>query len=163
MTSHGEKREPDGRTYQERLWVPVRWWLFGALFVGAVWLAYQHAYGPRVSVPAAAAAAAIVAVVLIGYGRGRVAVEDATFVAGRARLPLWAVGDVTALDAEAARDARGAGADRRAYFLLRAYIPGAVRVTVDDPDDPVPYWYVSTRHPERLAAALTAARNGTAG
>src|SRR5690606_42134208 len=123
----------------------------------------RRADGPGGSVPGAAGAAAIVAGVLFGCGRGRVAVGDATFVAGRARLPLWAVGDVPALDAEAARDARGAGADRRAYFLLRAYIPGAVRVTVDDPDDPVPYWYVSTRHPERLAAALTAARNGTAG
>jgi hypothetical protein len=29
-----------------------------------------------------------------------------------------------------------------------------VRIEVLDPDDPTPYWVVSTRHPERLIAAL---------
>jgi Protein of unknown function (DUF3093) len=157
-----DREDRHERRYQERLRVPVSWWLLGVLFVGAVWLAYQHAYGPRVSVPAGLAALAAVTALLIGYGRVRVAVEDDAFVAGRARLPMWAVGDVTALDRDRARGARGAESDRRAYFLVRAYAPGAVRVTVDDPDDPVPYWYVSTRHPQQLAAALTAARNGAA-
>lgn len=142
--------------------MPVGWWLLGALFVAAVWLAYQHAYGPRVSLPAGAVALVAVVALLVGYGRARVAVEDDTFVAGRARLPMWAVGDVTMLDADQARAARGAESDHRAYFLLRAYAGGAVRVIVNDPDDPVPYWYVSTRHPRQLTAALTAARNGLA-
>jgi hypothetical protein len=34
-----------------------------------------------------------------------------------------------------------------------------IRVWVDDPADPVPYWLVSTRSPQRLAAALEAARD----
>jgi hypothetical protein len=29
---------------------------------------------------------------------------------------------------------------------------------LDDPDDPTPYWVVSTRHPEKLATAIVAAR-----
>jgi hypothetical protein len=28
-------------------------------------------------------------------------------------------------------------------------------VTIDDPRDPTPYWLISSRHPRRLAAALT--------
>ena len=28
---------------------------------------------------------------------------------------------------------------------------------MSDPDDPAPYWLVSTRHPDRLAAALLGA------
>ena len=35
--------------------------------------------------------------------------------------------------------------------MLRPYIKTAVEITLDDPDDPVPYWLVSTRHPHRLA------------
>jgi hypothetical protein len=27
-------------------------------------------------------------------------------------------------------------------------------VVLDDPDDPTPYWMVSSRHPERVLAAL---------
>ncbi|HWB36700.1 MAG TPA: DUF3093 family protein, partial [Rugosimonospora sp.] len=30
-------------------------------------------------------------------------------------------------------------------------------VVLDDPDDPTPYWIVSSRRPRRLAAALVAA------
>jgi hypothetical protein len=37
-------------------------------------------------------------------------------------------------------------------------VPGAVQVLLDDPADPTPYWLVSTRHPERLAATLLAGR-----
>lgn len=140
--------------YRERLRVPVSWWLLAGLLSGAVWLTYQHVYGLRVSIPAGLAAFALAAVVLVGYGRVLVAVERDVFVAGRARLPLWAVGDVEVLDAAAAKATRGTDADPRAYLLLRAYVPGAVRVMVDDPDDPVPYWYVSTRQPERVAAVL---------
>jgi hypothetical protein len=37
-----------------------------------------------------------------------------------------------------------------------------VRVTVTDPQDPTPYWLVSTRHPEKLVEALQAARQRAA-
>jgi hypothetical protein len=43
-------------------------------------------------------------------------------------------------------------------MLLRSYVPTALKVEVTDPDDPTPYIYVSTRSPERLAAALEAVR-----
>ncbi|MFW6092248.1 MAG: DUF3093 domain-containing protein [Actinomycetota bacterium] len=144
--------------YRERLWAPPLWWLLALLFTGTVWLVYQHVYGLRVSIPASLAALALAAVVLVSYGRVLVAVEGDTFVAGRARLPVSFVGTVEVLDAERARAARGPDSDPRAYLLVRGYVDTAVRVTVDDPADPVPYWYVSTRHPERLAAALDAAR-----
>jgi hypothetical protein len=81
-------------------------------------------------------------------------------VAGRAQLPLEFAGAVTPLDAEAARSLRGREADTRAFLYLRGGIPAAVRIDVDDSDDPAPYWYVSTRHPEALARAIEAARPG---
>ncbi|MGA9746160.1 MAG: DUF3093 family protein, partial [Nocardioides sp.] len=37
------------------------------------------------------------------------------------------------------------------------YLARSVQVPVDDPGDPAPYWLVSTRHPQRLVAALVAA------
>ena len=55
---------------------------------------------------------------------------------------------------------RGVRLDARAYLLIRGWIPGLVRVELDDPDDPTPYWLVSTRHPVRLAAALSRGRVG---
>jgi Protein of unknown function (DUF3093) len=43
--------------------------------------------------------------------------------------------------------------------LVRGYVAGMVRVVVADHADPVPYWLVSTRHPDQLSAALSAARD----
>jgi Protein of unknown function (DUF3093) len=41
--------------------------------------------------------------------------------------------------------------------VVRGYIPTAVLLLLDDPTDDTPYWVVSTRHPDRLVAALMAA------
>ena len=62
----------------------------------------------------------------------------------------------TPLDADATRRLAGVEADARAYLLLRPYLKRAVRVEITDPADPAPYWLVSTRHPDELAAALDA-------
>jgi len=149
----------DGFVYRERLRVPVLWWLLAIGLAGSLWLAYQHPYGPTVSLPVGFGALAVGAVGLLGYGRALVAVGPGGFTAGRAALPVWAIGEVTALDAASARNARSRDADPRAYLLIRSYTPCAVLVEVDDPDDPVPYWLVSTRHPDRLAHTLRTARD----
>jgi len=80
-----------------------------------------------------------------------------SFTAGPARLPLGVVGDVEALDGEQMRHARGRGLDARAYLCLRGWVPTGVRVYLQDPGDPAPYWLVSSRRPAALAAALSAA------
>jgi len=54
-------------------------------------------------------------------------------------------------------------ADARAYLLIRPYLRQAVRIDVEDPADPTPYWLVGTRHADRLAAALTPARSSSGG
>jgi hypothetical protein len=97
------------------------------------------------------------AAVLLARGSAAVEVRDGRFVAGPARLPLDVVGAVEPLDATAMRHARGPGLDARAYLCLRGWVAGGVRVHLDDPADPAPYWLVSSRRPAVLAAALSAA------
>jgi hypothetical protein len=94
---------------------------------------------------------------MLARGAARVAIAGGAFVAGPARLPLAVVGDVEVLDAAAMRYARGQGLDARAYLCLRGWVPGGVRVRLNDPGDPAPYWLVSSRRPDSLAAALAAA------
>jgi hypothetical protein len=50
-------------------------------------------------------------------------------------------------------------ANSKAHFQLRGGIKGSVIVEVTDPQDPHPYWQVSTRKPESLIAALANAKN----
>jgi hypothetical protein len=124
-------------------------------------IAYGSALGAPVGIVVGAAALA-----LATLGMARVATEVTVSAAGldvgHAHLPWDAIGAVEVLDAEAARRLRGTGADSRAYVLLRGWVPTAVAVAVMDRRDPTPYWYVSSRRPERLAAALEDRQASTA-
>ncbi|SCG52880.1 Protein of unknown function [Micromonospora rifamycinica] len=92
-------------------------------------------------------------------GRVRVAVDDAELRVDDARLPVRYVADAVPLDAEGRREVLGVGADPLAFVVQRPWIGGAVQVVLDDPDDPTPFWVVSSRRPTELAAALLAARD----
>jgi len=74
--------------------------------------------------------------------------------AGHAHLPA----DVITRSAEVPRSAKSAALGRQldpaAYLLHRAWIGPMVLLVLDDPDDPTPYWLVSTRHPDRVLTAL---------
>ncbi|MPZ61484.1 MAG: DUF3093 family protein [Propionibacteriales bacterium] len=149
---------PTSTGFRERLSVPVRWWALTALFVGSLWLAFVVSTPPEVSWPSTAILVVAGVALLTSYGSAVVEVDAGVLVAGRARLDWAHCGPAVPLDEEAARRLRGVDADPRAYLLLRPYIRTAVRVDVNDPEDPTPYWMISSRHPGRLAAAINAAR-----
>jgi hypothetical protein len=83
-----------------------------------------------------------------------VEVSDGVLRAGSARIPVALLGPAEALDVAAMRHELGPGLDGRAYVCLRAWARTGVRVAVDDPADPTPYWLVSTRRPQLLVEAL---------
>jgi len=147
-------------SYEERLHAPLAWWLIGLAFVVAVWWIFVLATPQWLAWLAAAIALTLVAGLVGHYGAARVAVADGQLRAGRAHIPLELCGAVEVLDPDLTRRAGGAEADARAYLLLRPYIATAVRVTINDAHDPVPYWLLSSRRPERLAAAVRAGRPG---
>jgi hypothetical protein len=91
-----------------------------------------------------------------------VAIEDGMLRAGRASIDVQLTGAAEALHGEDARAARGTGLDARAWTVLRPWVDGVVRVALTDPADPAPYWLVSTRRPEVLAAALERSREAAA-
>ncbi|ACZ30942.1 hypothetical protein Xcel_1923 [Xylanimonas cellulosilytica DSM 15894] len=83
------------------------------------------------------------------------AVDDGVLHAGRAHVPVELLGEATPLTTrEQMRAELGGRLDARAHVVLRSWIPTGVRVVLRDPADPTPYWLLSTRRPEELAAAL---------
>jgi hypothetical protein len=145
---------PGDAGHHERLSVPLRWWVQGTMLVATFWLAFV------VAMPALAAWSATAVLLLamtglfLGYGAPRVDVEGGWLRAGRARIAGEFLGEVQPLDAAETRRVAGPGADTRAFLLLRPYLKRAVRVTIRDDRDPTPYWLVSSRDPEHLAAAI---------
>jgi hypothetical protein len=143
-------------TYDERLRVPLRWWVQGVMLVASLWLAMIVALPVVLAWLLTAAALAALAALLLGYGSARIRVADGRLYAARARIEARFLGAAEPLDPGETVRARGVEADARAWLLLRPYLKRSVRVRIDDPDDPAPYWLLSTRHPVKLSAALAA-------
>ena len=136
------------RTYDERLTAPIGLWIGLVVFSLTLGLAFYAALGPvwgllAWSCPAWRAA------VLLARTAAVVRVEDGHLIAGRARIPVTALGPVRALDAEQSRHIRGPGSDPAGYHLIRGWVPAGVYAEVVDPMDRTPYWFVATRHPAR--------------
>jgi hypothetical protein len=144
--------------YAERLVVP--WWLWLAALAVATPLSaevYLGAPGLATWVPYLVLLP-LTALGLWAAGRIRVAVEGGELRVDDARLPVRYVSDAGVLDAAARREAMGPRADRYAFVVQRPWIPRAILVVLDDPEDPTPYWVISSRRPERVVRALLAAR-----
>lgn len=139
--------------------MPAWWWLLLAaitalvivlaVLLGARWWLWLLA----VVVPA------LFAWLFVTVGRERIEVESdgqggGTLYAGRARLPFDAISRSAVVPATAKQAAMGRQLDPEAFVVHRGYIPTMVIVVLDDPLDPTPYWLISTRDPEGLAAAL---------
>lgn len=140
--------------FDERLRVPLRWWVQATMLVASLWLAVVVALPSVAAWSVTALGAAVAAGLLLSWGSARVQVEQEWLRAGRARIEARYLGRVQALDAEQTRRIAGVDADARAYLLLRPYLKRAVRVEVIDPRDATPYWLISSRRPDALAAAL---------
>lgn len=131
------------------------WWYLIAVGLGVLLGAEIHMGYPGVRswigyvtlVPA-------LVVALFWLGRTRVRVADGTLSVGERTLALDHVGQADVVSKADKQEALGPQLDPRAFFLHRAWVGPVVRVEVLDPADPTPYWVFSTRHPDRLLAAL---------
>lgn len=138
--------------YRERLW-PAPWLLVAsALVIPASMLVLAP-----ISFPAGIATAVVLyggCVALFVFGAPIISVDDGKLRAGRASIPLSLLGEPKVFTGEDARLERGQRLDARAWLLIRGSIDPVVTVPVTDPDDPAPYWLLSTRRPRELAAAI---------
>jgi len=160
-TDPTDYRGPTG--YRERLGVP--WWAwplglaFAAFFALEVFLGSTRglAWVPyAVLLPVTAAG-------LVALGRVVVRVDGGELHVDDAHIPVSFVTEVNVLDARAKAALMGPAARPYAFVVQRPWIAGGVRVVIDDPADPTPYWVVSSRRPADLAAAIVAARDAGPG
>jgi hypothetical protein len=143
------------RAYDERLSVPVTWWLIAGLTALILGAELWTGFGMLAAIITYAVLAILVGGTLLHWGSARVRVTDGDLLAGGDRLTLSAAGEVRALDERQTRALRGQHADPAAHLLVRPYLKRAVYIEVAGPGHEEPYWLVATRHPEELAAAVT--------
>ncbi|MBU7600349.1 DUF3093 domain-containing protein [Streptomyces sp. P38-E01] len=144
--------------FDERLTAPGFWW-FCAAMLGVVCGLTLLPMGLLPALVGLVVGGALALLGVSSYGAVRIRVVGGRLVAGSARIPVGALGEARALNREEAAAWRSHKADPRAFMVLRAYVPTAVRIEIVDPQDPTPYVYLSSRRPKRLVSALEAARS----
>ncbi len=144
--------------FRERLTVPLAWWALATMFLASVLIAFLVATPLPVALGVTAAFTVLTIAVLVGYGRAEVVVDQGYLLVGRARIDLGFIGDPVGLDDLQTRATLGVQADARAYLMVRPYLSESVKVPIDDPEDPAPYWLIMTRRKDALLSALHQAR-----
>jgi hypothetical protein len=151
--------------FDERLSVPWWWWppALGVVLLVAFEVNLGHPGVPG-WLPVALLAP-LVAWWLIRLGSARVTVVESDAGArllrvGPARLPVDLIGTAEPIAPAAKRETLGPALDPAAYLVHRAWVGPMVRISINDPQDPTPYWLFSVRKPEKLLEQL--ARKGPA-
>lgn len=140
--------------YSERLWVPLWWWPLG--FGVAALLAAELNMAAR-ALPDWLPYVVLLIVpvwILWWLSRKEIRVVGGELVVDRAHLPIDVIARGVVVPASAKSAAMGRQLDPAAYVSHRPWVGTMALVVLNDPDDPTPYWLVSTRRPAELLAAL---------
>ncbi|MBG6054315.1 hypothetical protein IWX81_000705 [Salinibacterium sp. CAN_S4] len=147
--------------YREKLW-PAPWlFISTALVIPASLLVFL----PINIFVGVGSAIALYLLCLAGLllSATKIEVTQSELIAGKARLPIEIIGSVDGFRGAEATLERGQRLDARSFLVIRGWVDPVVRIELVDPNDPVPYWLVSTRNPEKVSQAIDQARtNSTA-
>jgi hypothetical protein len=75
---------------------------------------------------------------------------------GRASIPRNLLGKITEISKDQIFFERGPGLDPASYKVFQGTVKTALKIIINDRDDPTPYWIISTRKPTQLATVLRA-------
>ncbi|BCW18947.1 DUF3093 domain-containing protein [Pseudarthrobacter enclensis] len=139
--------------YREKLWPNLWIWIIAAGISAAGILVFAP-----ISLAAGLTAAAvlfIIMAVLLVLSTPTILVTAETLTVGRATIERRYIGSVEQFRGGEATAERGTRLNGLAYLCIRGWIDPVVRIEITDPADQTPYWLSSSRHPDRLTAALT--------
>lgn len=145
--------EHSSGTFQERLWPSIGFFLATLLVIPAFTVLFMP-YSLTAGIIAGVVVYAVVALVFI-LGSKKVEVADGKLRAGRAEIDVEYLGEVEVLDDQELRIAIGRRLDARAYLSISGWVKRGVKIMLKDPNDPTPYWVVSSRKPTLLAQAIS--------
>lgn len=139
-------------SYRERLRAPYWWYPIG-IFVAVLLGAEFHMSGQVLTdwLPYAILVP-LACLIVWRTGSQQLVISDGQVHVRDAHLPLDVVRGVVGLDTATLRRVVGREGDPAAFVAIRPWIGPGVQFWLDDPDDPTPYWIVSTRRPERVVA-----------
>jgi hypothetical protein len=137
-------------TYREALRPPL-WWYPVALFIAGLLAAEFHISSIDLTDWLSFGILLPLSLVIVwSLGRARLEIAGDEVRVRGAHIPISDVSGAVALDAATLRRVVGREGDPAAFVSIRPWIGPGVQLWLDDPEDPTPYWVVSTRHPQRV-------------
>ena len=139
--------------FKEVLRPPI--WVLGFIYflllslVIALWAAFDN------TVAFTSFLAATIAIVYLAYAmRSTITFDGEELRIDRAHIESKYLGKVTILDSDAMRLLRTRDADPAAYLAIKFWTPTGIKIEVIDPRDPTPYWLITSKRGEEIAALL---------
>ena len=139
--------------FKEVLRPPI--WLLAFIYflllslVIAIWAAFDN------NVALVAFIVATIAIIYIAIAmRSTITLDGDELRIDRAHIDIKYLGSATVLDSPAMLLLRTRDADPAAYLAIKFWMPKGIKITVVDPRDPTPYWLITSKRGEELAALL---------
>ena len=131
------------------IWVLAFIYFLLLSLVIAIWAAFDT------TVTIGAFAAATIAIIYLAFAMSStISLDGKELRIDRAHIDVKYLGDVEILDSSAMRLLRTRDADPAAYLAIKFWAPVGVKITVVDPRDPTPYWLITSKRGEEIAALL---------
>jgi len=134
---------------------PIWLWLFSLFLTGSLALAIQVALGNNL------AAAAMVALTFLLIWAAistplPISLDEKELRVGSASIERSFITGALPLSPRELANIRGRDANTQCWMALRFWVSSGVKIDINDPRDPTPYWLVSAKRATALAAALNA-------
>ena len=131
------------------IWVLAFIYFLLLSLVIALWAAFDN------TVAFTSFVAATIAIIYIAYAmRSTITFDGEELRIDRAHIESKYLGKVTILDSGAMRMLRTRDADPAAYLAIKFWAPTGIKIEVTDPRDPTPYWLITSKRGEEIAALL---------
>ena len=85
----------------------------------------------------------------------RISINGRELRIDKAHIDLKYLGKITVLDSDAMRLLRTRDADPAAFLAIKFWASKGIKIEISDPRDSTPYWLVTSKRGEKLAALLT--------
>lgn len=84
----------------------------------------------------------------------KILISESELRIDKAHIERKYLGKVTVLDSDAMRLLRTRDANPAAYLAIKFWGAQGVKIEITDPRDPTPYWLITSKRGEELAASL---------
>ena len=131
------------------IWVLAFIYFILLSLVIAIWAAFDE----RITL-----VAFVIATIAVGYlgltWRSTILITDGELQIERAHIERNFIGHISVLDADQMRLLRTRDANPSAFLALKFWTSRGIKIEITDPRDPTPYWLVTSKRGDEIAALL---------